>query len=163
MVNSEYNSLYIRTEGQWSPLADMPNSLITNEFELYSGSNEVLFLAENAMTNNLQWNSLSLKNYSNSYSNWYSFEIDQVKPENEITLVVDANHTLHIVVRQEDSPDLFSLRAYKDVDSDHIFDAIDDLPNTQINGKIRIMMAMVKTSMDRNQMIVQTFRGHLSI
>ena len=130
MVNSEYNSLYIRTEGQWSPLADMPNSLITNEFELYSGSNEVLFLAENAMTNNLQWNSLSLKNYSNSYSNWYSFEIDQVKPENEITLVVDANHTLHIVVRQEDSPDLFSLRAYKDVDSDHIFDAIDDLPNT---------------------------------
>ena len=130
MVNSEYNSLHVRTEGQWSMLADMPNSLIPGEFELYSNSNEVILLAEDAMTNNLQWNTIGLKNYSENYTNWYSFAIDQVNPENEITLVVDANHTIHIVVRQEYSPDLFSLRAYKDTDSDHILDAIDDLPNT---------------------------------
>ena len=42
MVNSEYNSLHVRTEGQWSVLADMPNSLIPSEFELYSNSNEVI-------------------------------------------------------------------------------------------------------------------------
>ena len=130
MVNSEYNSLHVRTEGQWSVLADMPNSLIPGEFELYSNSNEVILLAEDAMTNNLQWNTIGLKNYSENYTNWYSFAIDQVNPENEITFVVDANHTIHIVVRQEHSPDLFNLRAYKDIDSDHILDAIDGLPNT---------------------------------
>ena len=130
MVNSEQKSLHIRYENAWLTLADMPYSVTPSTFEIHSNDSEITLMSVNSETNNLQWNTLFVENYSDSISNWYSFEMEHLTIDDELAFVTDSNETMHLVVKEENSPDLLNLRAYIDSDSDYIIDAIDELAYT---------------------------------
>ena len=130
MVNSELNSLHIRQESTWSTLADMPEEIAPSMLEVYSNDNTITLVTENSATSNLQWNTLYVENYSDAISNWYSSEMGHLTVDGEVVLTYDSNNTINLVVKEQNSPDLFNLRAYIDQDSDYIFDAIDELPHT---------------------------------
>ena len=126
-VNSEVNSVFAKLSTGWEVIAHSLGNKAT-EFFLLNNTTHLFVLSKSIDSLTINWNSLEFAPASFDNS-WHSSSITESAAANGLSASITGD-VVGLYVKSPSLNLISNIKFYPDTDSDHIFDAIDDLPNT---------------------------------
>ena len=129
-VNSNQNSIHIKSNGVWESLADSPPNHEGSIWQLEKTSNHLILYTNNSNSNELIFNSLELNGDDSNSDVWLSQKLAMLGTSPSFTSNVVDDNLIKSVAVDSNLGLVKSLRFYLDSDGDMVMDVIDQIPQT---------------------------------